>query len=305
MRIATVSASSYKTYSWCEWKWFLNYCLGFYEESGPAALLGSIVHKYLEVMSNAAIISRETETDYWPDEHELWNLCFNYYYRKHPHIFDSIENAKIKKVIRGVNDLEKTEYSVYSHNTISSEAEFKIPLEFADCLIRKDEDGPKYVEATGKIDRVEKINDDTIEIIDYKTGSRANWDDKDRKKFDSISLMREIQPRMYHMAAKELYPWAKNFLVTFIYITDGGPVTSIFEDKDISITKEILRDRIKEVIHNHEPQRDQSWKCTRLCWFGKTGMCQQLWNEKDQTSYDFIENKYSVLNNCKRNVRKK
>lgn len=303
MRIATVSASSYKTYSWCEWQWFLNYCLGFRGESGPAALLGSVVHKYLEVMSNAAVKSREEGKNYWPDEEKLWDLCFNYYYRYNSSIFDSVEKGKIKKVIKGLNDMEKTEYSVYSPNTISSEAEFNIPLRFPECLIRQGDNGPEYVKATGKIDRVERLNEDTVEIIDYKTGTRSNFDSKDRKKIDSISLMQQIQPRMYHMAAKELYPWAKNFLVTFIYITDGGPVTSIFEDKDIKITNDILRDRIREVVHNHEPQRDMSWKCSRMCWFGKTGMCQQLWDEKDQTSYNFIEDKYSVLNDCKRNKR--
>lgn len=305
MRIATVSASSYKTYSWCEWQWFLNYCLGFRSEAGPAALLGNVVHKYLEIMSSAAIASREENKNYWPDEEYLWDLCFNYYYQKYPHIFDSIEPSKIKKVIKGINGLENTEYSVYSPNTISSEAEFYIPLAFSECLIRKTEKGNEYVKATGKIDRVERIDEETIEIIDYKTGTRSDWDSKDRKKIDSIALLNQIQPRMYHMAAKELYPWAKNFLVTFIYITDGGPVTTVFEDKDIEITNDILRERIKEVIHNHEPQRDRSWKCSKICWFGKTGMCDQLWNEKDETSYGFVEDKYSVLNNCNRNKRSK
>lgn len=295
MRIATVSASSYKCYQWCEWKWFLTYGLGFRDESGPAAILGNIAHSYLEMLSLASIESREQGKNMFPDEDELWNTCYAYYSKKSPSVVGQIPKPKLKSVCKGLHSLCESEYSPYSNKTISAEQRFSIEVKDPIFLLDYDKE-PKYITLNGFIDRVDKVNEDTVEIIDYKTGTRIDFESKDRKKKDSHMLHEDIQARMYHLAARELYPWAKNFLVTFIYITDGGPVPSFFTEEDIPETLNRIKNRIIAIKENKDPQKNITWKCKNMCWFGKTGMCNSLWNEKEEVGMKTIETKYRILN---------
>jgi len=296
MRIATVSASSYKCYEWCEWKWFLTYGLGFRDQSGPAAILGNIAHKYLETLSLAAIESKKTGNNLFPNEEELWDLCYAYYSKKSPSVVEQIKNPKIKSVSKGLHNLCRGSYSPYTDKTISAEQRFQIQVKDPIFLLDYKDEEPKYISLNGFIDRVDQINKDTVEIIDYKTGTRSDFQSNDKKKKDSYMLSEDIQARMYHLAARELYPWAKNFLVTFIYITDGGSVPAFLTEDDIPETMNRIKNRIIEIKGNNDPQKNITWKCKHMCWFGKTGMCNSLWNEKEDVGMKTIETKYKILN---------
>ena len=306
MRIHGISASAHQTYDWCAWKYFLQYGLGFEDYAGSAAFMGTIAHKVLEIPSRASIVKHNPNSKIW-DAGYLWNICFNHYYNKEPAIAEQIEMDKLKKVCRGIHDLFDSDYSPVRDNTISAEVAFNIELTEPDFQIKsstinaKDPLSPvkqEYLKLRGRIDRVDQIDENTIEIIDYKTGSRVCWDSKDRHKKTPEDLYEDIQPKMYHMAAKHLYPWATNCLVTFIYITDGGPVTVPFVDGDYDITKEILKRRFKTIQANEDPERNTGWKC-KLCTFAKDGTCDMVWDEKNELGMDFIINKYRILHDRK------
>jgi hypothetical protein len=296
MNINSLSASSFSTHSWCPFKYYLQYTLGFQDEAGPAALIGTISHKVLEILSHASINKHDKKSKIW-DESYLWEISFNHYYNEVPHIAETIANDKLKKVCSGIHELLKSEYTPIRDNTISAEVSFDQEINDADFSLNRDNDNNiKYLKVRGRIDRVDKIDDQTVEIIDYKTGSRVDWDSKERNKKDSLSLYNDIQPRMYHLAAKSIYPWAKNFLITFIYIVDGGPITIPFCDYDIDFTKEILRKKLKNIKNDDNPDRNITWKCKSLCGFGKSGTCDMVWQEKQDLGKEFVEEKYAILN---------
>jgi hypothetical protein len=297
MKTNGISASAYQTYSACEWQYFLQYILSFTSESGPAALLGTMAHKVLEILSRAAIVKHDKNSKIW-DPSYLWELSFNHYYNDEPHVAEQIQDDKLKKVCKGIHQLLDSEYTPIRDNTISAEAGFNIPMMEPEFKLPGTED--RYFTLRGRIDRVDQLNEDTIEVIDYKSGSRVSWDSPDRHKKEPSDLHAEIQPRMYHLAAKDLYPWAKNILVTFIYFTDGGPVTVPFCDEDIAETRNMLLRRFRSIKNNENPQRNISWKCKKLCSFGTSGVCESVWNEGRELGLPFIESKYTVLN-----VRKK
>lgn len=301
MKISALSASAYSTYEWCPWKYYLQYTLGFEDESGPAAVLGTLAHKVLEVLSRASVVRHDTKSKIWSPEY-LWRISYDHYCNEYPSIMEQIGDDKLRKVSRGVCQLIDSEYTPIRINTISAEAKFDIPVvDPAFILERKPTGEPDYFKLRGRIDRVDQLDSETIEIVDYKTGSRVAWDSKDKHKKEPNDLHKEIQPRMYHVAAKHLYPWAKNVLVTFIYLVDGGPVTVPFCDTDLNDTYNMLRRRFLAIKNNDDPQRNLTWKCSKMCFFGKDdNLCEHLWNEKAELGKEFVENKYVVLNIKKR-----
>jgi hypothetical protein len=296
MKLSGLSASSYSSYDWCQWRYYLSQILGFEDIAGPSALMGTVAHKVLELLSKAVVVKHPKNSKIWEPSY-LWEICFNHYYNKQPLIAEKIENPKLVKVCKGIHDLLASEYTPIRENTISAEAKFNIPLEGKEFRIKGSD---KQFTVRGRIDRVDKIDSDTVEIIDYKSGSRVCYESKDRHKKGPLDLYEDIQPKLYHLAGKHLYPWAKNILVTFIYLVDGGPVTVPFCDNDIEITKKIVKDRLRAIEANNNPQRNLTWKCKSMCSFQKNGICDHTWQEKDELGLPVMQNKYIVLNYNKR-----
>jgi len=294
MEIRGLSASSAKTYDWCQWQFYLTQVLGFESLSGPAAHLGTMSHKVLEILSRASLNKHDIRSKIWSPEY-LWNLSFNHYYNLYPLECEKIKNDKLKNVCKGLFETIAGPYSPITKKTISAEAAFNIPIVDKDLVINYNGEA-KYFSMRGRIDRVDKINDNTIEVIDYKSGSVGNFDSKDRAKYNEITLREEIQPRLYHLAAKHLYPWAENVMVTFIYFTDGGPITMPFCDNDITETIKRVKAKYFKIKNDINPDRNLTWKCKAMCSFFKDGTCDRVWEEKQNFPLEFITNKYIAIN---------
>src|SRR5690606_10732227 len=58
----------------------------------------------------------------------------------------------------------------------------------------------------GFIDRVDRVDDETVEVIDYKTN---------RLLFSREEVDSSLQMSLYHLAARQLWPWAKKVRLTF------------------------------------------------------------------------------------------
>ena len=64
----------------------------------------------------------------------------------------------------------------------------------------------------GYIDRVDCIDDETIEVIDYKTN---------RQLFTRDEVDHSLQLSLYHLAVQQLWPWAKKVRLTFHMLRHG------------------------------------------------------------------------------------
>jgi RecB family exonuclease len=64
----------------------------------------------------------------------------------------------------------------------------------------------------GFIDRVDWVDDETVEVIDYKTN---------RMLFTRDEVDHSLQMSLYHLAARDLWPWAKNIRLTFHMLRHG------------------------------------------------------------------------------------
>lgn len=296
MRIKSLSHSSANNYEICPWKYFLVYQLGFEDVGGPASVLGNIAHTVLEILSRASMLKHDPNSKVW-NINWLMEKTYNHYMRKKPEIVSSIQSDKLKKVSKGIADLLNSEYTPIRDNTIGIEFRFGIQLKEPKFSIKRKEDGElQYLQLNGFIDRIDKIDDKTIEIIDYKTGKRETWGSTEKKKKDAGDLFLDMQPRLYHLAAKEKFPWAENIIVTFIYMVDGGAISVPFTDEDIETTKDMISRKFRAIQANEDPQRIYgNWMC-RFCTFYKDETCQSVWDEKNEFGSEYVLNKYTVLN---------
>ena len=76
----------------------------------------------------------------------------------------------------------------------------------------------------GFIDRVDRINDETIEIVDYKTN---------RIMFSREEVDTSLQFSIYHAAARKLWPWAKNIKLSFEMLRHGVKLTTVRTEEQI------------------------------------------------------------------------
>lgn len=296
MQIKSLSPSSYNTYSECNWMWFLRYNLNFQDESGSAAMLGTIGHYFLEILSRASIVNHDPNSKIWDLEY-LWNIVINYHFNKFPQICEQIKADKIKLACDGIRDLLNSEFSPISKNTISAELAFSLPIQDKEFIIGEGKDGsPEYFRVNGRIDRVDKILNHYY-IYDYKFGRRDLFGSKLKEKKGVLYHHDiDIQAKSYHLAAMNLFPDAESITCIFYYVTDGKDIIVPFCSEDILDTKNMLLKRLRSIKANFDPQKTVSWKCKNFCYFGKTGICENVWQEKELTNIEFVQNKYQVLN---------
>jgi hypothetical protein len=75
---------------------------------------------------------------------------------------------------------------------------------------------------------------------------------------------------IYHYAAQKLYPEIEHCIVTIFFINDGGPFSMTFDKKDLYKTEQLLKDKFKKIQNTYKPKLNKTWKCTKLCHYGKT-----------------------------------
>lgn len=91
------------------------------------------------------------------------------------------------------------EQGVVDHrDVLAIEKEFRLPV------------GP--FEVLGFIDRVDWIDDETVEVIDYKTN---------RQLFTRDEVDTSLQMSLYEVAVRRLWPWAKKVKLTFWMLRHG------------------------------------------------------------------------------------
>ena len=59
-------------------------------------------------------------------------------------------------------------------------------------------------------------------------------------------------------------------MVSINFINDGGPFTICYSKDDLASTEEMLRKKFETIKSTQIPELNKSWKCTKLCHFGKT-----------------------------------
>lgn len=216
-------------------------------------------------------------------------------------------NLNYNHIRYGVEIVENFTKIAYEYYTSSRDHDWK-PVDFKDCSnwvwmildgygrrfdprtrkilmpelsfnIEIDKDWAKYqfdsvsgnLALKGTIDLVTEIDDNTIEIIDFKTGSRLDWATGETKNFKKLCDDKQLM--LYYYVATKLFT-NKNIILTIYFVRDGGPYSICFDEHDIPRIEKMIRENFEDIKQNKLPKlRDPSQKdfvCNKLCDFYKT-----------------------------------
>lgn len=150
----------------------------------------------------------------------------------------------------------------------------------------------------GTVDLVLRIDDDTLEIVDWKTGQRFDWGKKRVKGY--AELQQDPQLMLYYYALSKMYPNIKHIMLTIFFVRDGGPFTLCFDESDIRKTELMIERRFREIRNSEQPMlidpSHRDFKCNKLCPFLKNkiksehelGICDQVHKDIKLYGIDYV-----------------
>jgi len=282
MIVTYIRSSSYGTHSFCPMQYFIEYNLGIKSPSNKKADKGTICHKVFEILAEIKMCTQQGRPYFYDDivnqvDVKNYNLdtiieqVYQYYTSLFTHHAWSSTDYK---------DCYKWVYKALEHNNgmfDPRQRDIVQPEQHFDIEIKKDWAKYDYLTKEGRltgnlaikgtIDLITKVNDDTLEVIDWKTGKRLDWATGEEKTLDK--LHRDAQLMLYYYAIKQLYPAIKHVIVSINFINDGGMFSVCFDDSHLHQVEMMLKNKFDSIRNTTNPQLNKSWKCTKLCHFGK------------------------------------
>lgn len=316
MIVTYIRSSSYNNYAYCQMQYFITYVLGHKSKSNKKADMGTMVHKVMEVLAGLKKYEQDKpkvkflkvdddaigkfkcrkeqlHTDGLVNE--LIDLSIDSYEKDSPHTFSKKDREEIATTAWCFLNHSDGQFDPRLRNIHFPEPHFDIPIEEDWAKFEHEINGKKVqgqLAIKGTIDLVTKISDDTIEVVDWKTGRRMDWatgEVKDYKKLES-----DPQLLLYYYAISKLYPEFPNRIMSIFFYKDKdgkpdpSPFSICFSPNDEQRFLEMLKNRVTEIRQNMSPEpldpTRKHWKCTALCHF-----CKTKWPETDENMCMYIE----------------
>jgi ATP-dependent helicase/DNAse subunit B len=292
--------------------YFITYVLGHQQLSGKRADIGTVVHKVMEILASFkkelqnnpkakkleivddALGSLSTTKHILYKENivkQLVTASFDYYSKRSPHnSFSSKDQEECLSMCWAALNYNEGQFDPRNRNIVETEPHFDIPIEEDWAKYKYVIDG-KTIEGQlaikGTIDLITKIDDKTIEIVDYKTGKRLDWATGEEKTYAKLNV--DPQLLLYNYAVSKMFPEYDQAIMSIFYIKDGGPFSLCFDKSDHGKFLDMLKEKVQEIQKNNKPKPvsiDRSnWKCTKLCHYYKNN-----WPGTDQNMCTHIEN---------------
>lgn len=313
MIVTYLRSSSLNTLSWCEHKYFCSYVLGIPEISNKAAEIGTIVHKVMEIFTKAKETKQNNQEEFEDDIfgkikikecnniNKIVNDVYVAYTTKSIHKWESNDLKSCLKHTKNILAFNNGMFDPRKLNVVKGEQYFdlKIPEQWAKYKFttpRGTLEGELAIKGT--IDLITKIDDNTYEIIDWKTGKyRTDWNTNKLKQYDDFE--QDIQLRLYHYATSLLYPKIDNIIITIFYVQAGGPFTIIFHKSDLIKTEEMIREYFEKIKRIAKPKLNITWKCNKFCHYGRNKfegsentICQDICNSIQNVGVNSTIDKY-------------
>lgn len=268
----------------CEQQYFFEYVLGWQSPSGKKADKGTIVHKVLEILAIIKQALQNGERSVVDDvvgpldtsKYDLDTIIeqvYKYYTTefKH-HKWETVDFKDCRNWVYKAINYHNGAFDPRNRNIVCPEQRFDLeivkPWSHYKYTLSNGDVLEGNLAIKGTIDLITKIDDNTLEVVDWKTGKRLDWATGAEKTQEKLE--KDPQLMIYHYAIRQLYPDIENIMVTIYFINDGGPFSVCFHKSDMAVTEEMLRKKFEIIKQTRRPRLNKSWICTKLCHFGKT-----------------------------------
>jgi len=189
-RNAHLSYSRLSRFEQCPLSYKLHYLDKQQAEPGIPLRFGKVIHAVLENLIREVIIDERTGPLSEDRAVELYREAWN---------TDGLAGINVfEEGLHILRDFVREEGVVDHRDVLAVEKEFHLSV------------GPFTV--LGFIDRVNWVDDETVEVIDYKTN---------RQIFTRDEVDSSLQMSLYEVAARTLWPWVKNVKLTFRMLRHG------------------------------------------------------------------------------------
>lgn len=177
----------------------------------------------------------------------------------------------------------------WNFTVVDLESHFEIPLE--------DKNGVVHILA-GKIDRIDKLPDDTYEIIDYKTGKRMP---------SRAVLDKDLQLSLYSLGLQKRWPHlrAEDIKLSLYFLKHGEKLSTKITPEATARTKNEILKNINEIQSRLSSGKEFEPMPGALCdWCGYKPICPawshlykktQIPGSKSQTEIENIVREYFTL----------
>ncbi len=286
MIITYFRSSSYSNFEFCEMSYFCNYVLGLDDPSGFAATKGSLTHKILELLAHTVKVPHNVNG--------LIDKVYKTFSSESPRFnWSDNDYRDCKTWVYRALEFNNGQFDPRKSDIVAAEMpfDFEIQRPWAHYKYGEKEG---FLALKGTIDLVTRLTPKVFEVVDYKSGRRMNWNTGEV--YTHESLRDNIQLRLYHYAVHHTYPELDQVLVTMFYLKDGGPYTICYNKEDLKVTENLLRRKFEQIQNTKVPHLTKSWKCSKLCTWGKTSFADCKFVEP---IIDFNNEDGSPLTKCK------
>jgi len=312
MLITYIRSSSYNNWRYCELQYFITYVLGYQSLSGKKAVQGTIVHKVLEILAGLKKYEQDKpkvkflkvdddaigkfkckKIEFSSEDliNDLLDKSFeSYSTQEDHHDWYGKDREECRKWTWQALHWNEGQFDPRNRNIVAPEPHFDIPIEEDWAKFKYTLPDGKEIEGQlaikGTIDLVTQTDDDTIEVVDWKTGKRIDWATGEEKTYEK--LCSDPQLLLYYYAISKLFSNYKQAIMTIFYIKDGGPFSMCFDKSDHDRFLGMLKDRFQEIQQNVTPKpvsaSRKDFRCNKLCHYYKNN-----WPGTNQNMCIYIE----------------
>jgi RecB family exonuclease len=226
-----LSYSALDTFKQCPLKYKFQYVDKISAPKSKEAIFGTLIHNALKIFHDPERIVSPTEEELLSFWSENW-VPSGY--------TDSREEAAA--FAQGVLILKNyfAKNSPLQFNIMALETPFEAPIKIANEIHL----------VTGKIDRVDKIENDLIEVIDYKTAKKMPA----QKNVDH-----NLQLSVYHIGVANRWPSIKQenrpIKTSLYFLKHGEKLSSIKTNQDLQFAEEHVINLLEQVKKAHEEEK--------------------------------------------------
>lgn len=291
----------------CPMQYMFQYVLGHKTPSNKKADKGTMCHKVFEILAFIKL-NQQNNNRYFEDDiigtvditnydlNTIIEQVYNFYTSQFTHHEWTTKDFKdcdkwIYKALEYGNGM----FDPRNRDIVEPEQHFDIEIkkDWAKYNYHTKEGNINgYLAIKGTIDLITKVNEDTLEVIDWKTGRRLDWATGQEKTLDK--LHRDPQLMLYYYAINKLYPHIEHIIMSIYFINDGGMFSICLDKSQLPMIEMMLKNKFDDIKNTSKPKLNKSWKCTKLCHFGKHTFENTIYTPM----IEYRENKITPVGNC-------